>query len=331
MIVERTIEVAGRPARLLEVPPRHPSARGSRADGYPERPPVVLIHGIQALSDLWRPNLEALAAGGRHVVAPDLPVHGGTAIPASRDLTIGGCVRFLEALLDRLGFARVDLVGHSFGGLLAARLALDRPDRVRRLVLVSAAGLGRRVPLRTALSFVRTAVRWVLVGPGRGVTPRHVLRRLCYDPDAVDLSLLAVVRGSWDDPVRRRALTRLAMRLLAREGDLTRELGRLAVPTLFIWGAHDRLTPLALGQRAAARIPGSRLVVFEACGHLPNLECPALFDRTVSAFLDAGAVEAAEAGGRRLSALDVQRADGYPASGEERRGEVQGDSPGWTG
>ncbi len=277
MIVERRLELGGRPARLLEAPGSRPGAE----------PPLVLIHGIQAIADLWRPNLEALAAGGRRVVAPDLPVHGGTAVPASpADLTVPGCVRFLTTLLDRLDLSRVDLVGHSFGGLVAARAALDHPGRVRRLVLVSAAGLGRRVPPGTALSFVRTIARWIVYGPGRGPTPRHVVARIVHDPDAVDLSLLALVRASWDDPARRRALVRLAMRLLAREADVTRELHRLAAPTLLVWGAHDRLVPLQLGRRAAARIPGSRLVVFEACGHLPSLECPGLFNRTVAGFLD---------------------------------------------
>ncbi len=145
------------------------------------------------------------------------------------------------------------------------------------------------------------------------------MRRICYDPDAVDPGLVAIVRGSWDDPARRRALARLAIRLAAREGDITRELHRLAAPTLLVWGAHDRLTPLPLGRRAAARIPGARLVVFEACGHLPNLECPALFDRTVSAFLDA--VEPGGTGGPAAARGAGERGGTGPArAGREETG-----------
>ncbi|HEX7127588.1 MAG TPA: alpha/beta fold hydrolase [Thermodesulfobacteriota bacterium] len=274
-IEERILEVGGAPARLL--------AAGPRAGG---RAPLLLVHGLQGLADLWMPNLEALAAPGRRVVAPDLPVHGGTAAPRRpADLSVGGFARFLAEALDRLALARVDVVGHSLGGLLAARLALDQPARVRRLVLVSSAGLGRQVPLGTALAFMGTAVRWVVVGPGR-TPPGRVLRRICYDPTSIDVRLVARLQGRWEDPLRRRALVRFAARLVLREADVTRDLHRIEAPALLVWGRHDRLIPFALGERAAARLPHARLVVLEACGHLPNLECPDLFNEIVGRFLD---------------------------------------------
>lgn len=273
-IEERILEVGGAPARVLQTGP----SEGSRV-------PLLLVHGLQGLSDLWAPNLAALAAPDRHVVAPDLPVHGGTAIPRHpADLSIGGFVRFLAALLDRLGLPRVDVVGHSLGGLLAARLALDHPARVRRVVLVSSAGLGRQVPLGTAVAFMRTAVRWVVAGPGRE-SPRRVLERICYEPASLDERLVALLQGRWEDPARRRALIRFAPRLILREADVRRDLHRIEAP-LLVWGRHDRLVPLVLGERAAARLPQARLVVLEACGHLPNLECPELFNEVVAAFLD---------------------------------------------
>src|SRR5690606_29197783 len=119
---------------------------------------------------------------------------------------------------------------------------------------------GRRVPLGTALAFAETAVRWVVVGPGR--TPRgRVLRRICYDPTTIDVRLLARLEGRWEDPARRRALIRFAARLVRREADVTRDLDRIEAPLLLVWGRDDRLIPLALGARAAARLPRARLVV----------------------------------------------------------------------
>ncbi len=311
VIAERTLEILGRPARVLEARsapagcpgtrpigwvwggrPGNSVARGGEAGaargGSGGRPPLLLVHGFNAWADLWRPNIEPLAAAGRRVVAPDLPLHGKTPPPASAaDLTVGGFVRFLVALLDRLGEGRVDVVGHSFGGLLAARLALDHPARVRRLVLVSSAGLGLAVPLRTMAAFTSLMVRQRLLGPSTERTRRYLLAYICYGKPDLDESSLSLIGAGWGDPARRWALARLGLGLLAREADVRRDLGRLAPPTLLVWGANDRLLPLGVGKRAAARLAGKRFVVFDECGHMPNLECPALFNRTVSDFLEA--------------------------------------------
>ncbi|HEX7125494.1 MAG TPA: alpha/beta fold hydrolase [Thermodesulfobacteriota bacterium] len=285
MIREATTEALGSPARYLEVRP--PAER---------RPPLLLVHGFNAWADLWRPNLEGLAAAGRRVVAVDLPVHGGTPPPArAADLSVGGFVRFLLEIQERLGLAGGDVVGHSFGGLLSARLALDHPARVRRLVLVSSAGLGLAVPLRTMLAFTRLVATTQLRGVDPERTRRYVLTYVCAARPDLDESLLPLIGAGWRDPVRRRALARLGLAFLAREADVRRELPRLGSRLMLLWGAEDRLLPVALGRRAARRVPGARLVVFERCGHMPNLEWPARFTEVVTGFLDEGAAASAAA------------------------------------
>jgi 2-hydroxy-6-oxonona-2,4-dienedioate hydrolase len=280
---ERRIDVLGRPARYLEVSP-----------ALERRPPLVLVHGFNAWADLWRPNLEGLSAGERRVVAVDLPVHGGTSPPAAAaDLSVPGFVRFLAALLEAIDLPRVDLVGHSFGGLLAARLALDHPARVRRLVLVSSAGLGLSVPLRTMVAFTRLMATAMVRGPDAERSRRYVLSYVCVGRPELDEANLALIGQGWRDPVRRRALARLGFAFLAREADLRRDLGRIGAPTLLVWGDSDRLLPLRLGRRAALALPGGRLVVFERCGHVPNLEWPRRFEETVTGFLDGKAEDAA--------------------------------------
>lgn len=276
MIREGRTEALGRPARFLEV---RPDAE--------RRPPLLLVHGFNAWSDLWRPNLEGLAEGGRRVVAVDLPVHGGTPLPGrSADLSVGGFVRFLLEVQERLGLGRGDIVGHSFGGLLAARLALGHAERVRRLVLVSSAGLGLSVPLRTIVAFTRLMAATQLLGLDPERTRRYVTTYVCAARPDLDESLLALVGTGWRDPVRRRALARLGLAFLAREADVRRDLPRLVPRAMLLWGAQDRLLPAALGRRAAARLPGQRLVVFEPCGHVPNLEWPDRFTEAVAGFLD---------------------------------------------
>jgi pimeloyl-ACP methyl ester carboxylesterase len=278
VIGEGFTEALGCPARYLEVRPE-----------VERRPPLLLVHGFNAWSDLWRPNLEGLAAAGRRVVAVDLPVHGGTPPPArAADLSVAGFVRFLREVQDRLGLAGGDLVGHSFGGLLSARLALDQPERVRRLVLVSSAGLGLSVPLRTMVAFTRLMATTRVLGVDPERTRRYVLTYVCAARPDLDESLLALIGAGWRDPVRRRALVRLGLAFLAREADVRRDLPRLEPKVMLLWGAQDRLVPATLGRRAAARLPGARLVVFEPCGHMPNLEWPVKFVETVARFLDEG-------------------------------------------
>jgi pimeloyl-ACP methyl ester carboxylesterase len=277
VIAERRAEILGRPARYLDVVP----------DGQERRPQLLLVHGFNAWADLWRPNLEALSADGRRVVAVDLPVHGGTAPPArAADLSVPGFVRFLAAFLDQVGLSRADVVGHSFGGLLAARLALTHPGRVGRLVLVSPAGLGLSVPLRTMAAFTRLLAGTLLRGPDPERSRRYVLSYVCVGKPELDESLLALIGAGWRDPLRRLALARLGFAFLAKEANVRRDLGRIAAPTMLLWGEGDRLLPVAMGTRARASLPGRRLVVFERCGHIPNLEWPRRFEEAVVRFLD---------------------------------------------
>jgi pimeloyl-ACP methyl ester carboxylesterase len=281
VIHERRAEILGRPARYLEAVPEAERRR-----------PLVLVHGFNAWADLWRPNLAALAEGGRRVIAVDLPVHGGTAVPARlADLSVAGFVRWLVALLEATRLDRPDVVGHSFGGLLCGRLALDRPDLVHRLVLVSPAGFGLTVPVRTMAAFTRLLATQIVRGPDVERSRRYVLSYVCVGRPELDESVLALIGQGWRDPVRRKALVRLGVGFLAREADLRRDLARLAAPTLLIWGEGDRLLPVAMGTRAAERLPGRRLLVFERCGHIPNLEWPRRFESAVLQFLDDQAID----------------------------------------
>jgi pimeloyl-ACP methyl ester carboxylesterase len=151
---------------------------------------------------------------------------------------------------------RADLIGFSMGGWVAARLALDSPERVRRLVLLSSAGL-----------------RFEPHPPRRLLAPRSVedaaalLEVLCARP-------LRLPRFVLRDLLRRARPERgwLVDSALRGEGLLEGSLRRLRVPTLVAWGAEDRLLPPATLRRMAGEIPGARAVEIPACGHLPYWE-----------------------------------------------------------
>jgi pimeloyl-ACP methyl ester carboxylesterase len=114
--------------------------------------PLVLLHGGSGSWTHWIRNVEALAAAGRRVVVPDLPGFGDSARPPGGQDADSVAPAVAQALPAIVGEAPVDVVGFSFGGLCGALMAASQPERVRRLVLVGAPGLGlrdKRLPLRS--------------------------------------------------------------------------------------------------------------------------------------------------------------------------------------
>src|SRR4051794_6515318 len=122
----RFVEVAGRRVNVVEM-----------GEGDP---PVVFVHGLAGSWQNWLENIPHFAAAGHRVVAFDLPGFGASELPGEK-VSIAGYGRLVDTLLDGLGVGPAVLVGNSMGGFIAAEVAIQVPQRVERLVLVSAAGL----------------------------------------------------------------------------------------------------------------------------------------------------------------------------------------------
>jgi pimeloyl-ACP methyl ester carboxylesterase len=206
-----------------------------------EAPPLVLVHGLSGSGRWWR-NVRDRLGERRDVHVLDVPrVHPHDA------------PRWLVGWLDGAGIDRVDLVGHSLGGLICARTAAGAPQRVRRLVLVAPAGIatGRRLvghaaPLAASLAQVPA------------YAPRIALDALRTGP--------ALIRAA----------------LYAATHDLRTELGRVQAPTLIAWGERDRLVPARLAGEWLSALPDARLVQLDA-GHVPMWDAP---DELAAAVLD---------------------------------------------
>ena len=123
----KQIEIDGIPVNYVDV-------------GSGEEEPVVLVHGLGGQWQNWLENIPRLALD-RRVVAMDLPGFGLTPEPEDEEISITGYGRCVNALCDELGLGKVELVGNSMGGYVAAEVAIQFPERVSRLVLVSAAGI----------------------------------------------------------------------------------------------------------------------------------------------------------------------------------------------
>jgi pimeloyl-ACP methyl ester carboxylesterase len=194
-------------------------------------------------------------------------------------------VRFLAALLDALQVRRVVLAGNSLGGEIAWQFALAHPQRVDRLVLVDAAGYGSpRGSDPPGFRVARAPGVSLLV---RNLLPRELieasLRSVYGDPSKVTPALV----DRYFDLARRegnRAALVKRFETMAPGADAAR-IREVAVPTLVIWGGRDRLIPPADGERFARDVAGSRLVVFDELGHVPQEEDPAGTVRVLEAFL----------------------------------------------
>jgi pimeloyl-ACP methyl ester carboxylesterase len=259
-VTERRLQLAGVSTAVLE---------GG------EGPPMVLLHGPGEFAAKWMRVLPDLVKTNR-VIAPDLPGHGTSEVTDGR-LDAERVFAWLDELIERTCTSPPVLVGHLLGGAIAARYAVDHGDRLDRLVLVGAMGLGRFRPApRFAVALVSHVVR-----PTERTHDR--LWRTC----TVDLDDVREQMGErWDsfaayglDRARTpsaKAALRTLMGQLGVPPIPEADLARITVPTTLIWGRHNTGLRLRIGETASSRY-GWPLHVVENAGDDPAIEQPAAF------------------------------------------------------
>jgi 4,5:9,10-diseco-3-hydroxy-5,9,17-trioxoandrosta-1(10),2-diene-4-oate hydrolase len=266
---------------------------GTRRIHYVESgtgPVVLMLHGggpgASGLSNYAR-NVGALASRFR-VVVPDMPGYGRSTKGISNRDPFGDIATTMHGFLDALGVSRAHLVGNSLGGACALRMALDRPERVGRLVLMGPGGIDttRSLPTRGLRSLfgyyegdgpsvakLATFIREYLVYDGRAV-PDAVIRER-YE-SSIDPEVVAA------PPLRRpRGLPNF------RAIDFTRDprLATLRTPTLVLWGTDDKVNRPSGGRSLQRRLPHCDLYLFSRTGHWVQWERADEFNAAVTAFL----------------------------------------------
>lgn len=254
--------------------------------------PVVLLHGggpgATGVSNYSR-NIDVLADRFR-VIVPDLPGYGRSSKGVDHADPFGDLAFAIRGLLDELGLDKAHVVGNSYGGAAALRLALDRPDKVDRLILMGPGGVGttRSLPtrgLRALFDYYGGD------GPTREKLATFVREYLVHDGSAVpeeliDLRYEASIRPEVvaDPPLRRPSPSRVRT---LRRLDFTRDrrLARLRTPTLVIWGAHDKVNRPAGGRTLAHTMPDCDLYLAARAGHWVQWERPDLFNALALDFL----------------------------------------------
>jgi pimeloyl-ACP methyl ester carboxylesterase len=252
-----------------------------------------MIHGWGASVYTYRHLLPGIASTGRRAVAFDLPGHGLSEKPTgSAEYTSAALRSDVCALIDVMGLGRVDVIGHSLGGSVALRLALDAPHRIRRLVLAAPVGLSE-VRLRSIGHCLtpRLTNRFA-----RYLTPRWLTSFLLHgaygNPRRVPDEAIDEYWAPSQFPAYYRAL-RALLAVFSWEPFTAAELASIRLPTLVILGTADRLIPRAA--RSAASLPNSMLLSLDGAGHLGIEECAAEAGDAILRFLDGNKLVATSA------------------------------------
>jgi pimeloyl-ACP methyl ester carboxylesterase len=242
-------------------------------------PTVILLHGLGGSTQAWQFNIGPLAEKF-HVVVPDQIGFGKSDKPLV-NYRIRTYVDFLDQFCKQLKIERATLVGNSMGGWIAAAFTAAFPDRVDKLVLVDAAGYAPPKDLDTRVLFALNPT----TRAGMKLLAAKVLYNKAFQTDAaIDMAIAA--RLAAGDGFTIKMITESIIRGEDFLDDTVKTIKR---PTLIVWGREDGLVLLAEGERFHKDIAGSKLVVFDQCGHVPNLEKPGEFNAALIKFLTADA------------------------------------------
>ncbi|MFZ5493344.1 MAG: alpha/beta fold hydrolase [Pseudomonadota bacterium] len=250
------------------------------------KPPLILLHGTGGHAEAYTRNL---VAHGEHfdTYAIDLVGHGWSDKPLA-PYEIGAYVNHLRAVLDALGFERAHLSGESLGGWVAARFALEHPQRVDRLVLNTTGGATLDPAVMERIKTLSTAA----VENPSWDTIKARLEWLMADPAVVTDDLIACRQAIYAQPAMRAAMPHI---LCLQEPDIRRrnnltdaQWAAIRAPTLVLWTDKDPTGAVSVGERIASLIPGARLHVMERCGHWPQFEDAPRFNALHIGFLTGG-------------------------------------------
>jgi pimeloyl-ACP methyl ester carboxylesterase len=247
-------------------------------------PPLLYLHGfadVHSVKENWMVFHQQLAQRARLIA----PAHPGCArTDENKDVeNIEDVVFHYLEVLDALGLSRFDLAGSSIGGWIAAEIAVRHPEKVGKLVLMSATGL-----------FVEGALigdLFMMAQPERGSSYAGLRQMLFADAEeAHALELFPDGMGEIEDELRRYQMLRLGSRVGFKPPyfynyTLRNRLHRITAPALIIWGEHDRMVPRAHGETYARLIPDAKLEIVAGAGHSVHVERPAETAKLVLDFL----------------------------------------------
>lgn len=242
--------------------------------------PIVFIHGsgpgASGYSN-FKLNYPLFAEHSYRVIVPDLPGYGLSSKPEDAEYVLAFFVDALKEFLDALHIERCVLLGNSLGGAIAMQYTLDRPQAVRKLILMAPGGLEERetyFQMRGIQDMVASFSNGAIDTEGM----RHLLSLLLYDKELIDDALLAERVGVC-------ALQPRSVLSTMRVPNLSARLDQITCPVLGFWGMNDLFCPPGGATKVTQQCPNARFVLVNQCGHWVMVEHRAMFDRTCLDFL----------------------------------------------
>ncbi|MDE2312517.1 MAG: alpha/beta hydrolase [Patescibacteria group bacterium] len=226
---------------------------------------MLFLHGWRSNKQVWAKVINSIEDTECRILALDLPGFGGSQAP-KEPWSVGDYAGLVAEFVEKLQLSRVVVVGHSFGGRVGIKLAANFPQLVSRLVLVDSAGFADAVTKKKIYAALAKVVRPIF--QPRVMQP---LRRKIYQSlGAEDYVATPQLRQTFVNVVRE---------------DLAEDIARIRVPTLLVWGRHDRETPPRFGERMFAAIPNAQLVILEHAGHFSFIDQPEKFVEVLRKFI----------------------------------------------
>ena len=259
------------PGRIVDVEgiPIHIVERGSGPNA------AVLIHGFLGHTYSFRYLIPELAKDQR-AVAVDLKGSGYSGRPDKGDYSLSEQARVVMRLMDKLGIDRASVVGHSLGGEVAMRMAVNSPERVDKLVLASSVS-GDRIPTLPVTPLIKP-ILWLI---GR-LFGRRIFRRQFYDPRKATKDVLEAYRR----PLRIKGTGHAVYQTLR---DMRREKAvdssRIVAPVVILWASHERILPRWVLSRLRKRFRRAEVITIERAGHLLLEEQPETSNAAIRSFL----------------------------------------------
>ena len=236
--------------------------------------PIVLVHGLGGRAEDWANLMPQLVRDHHRVYALDLPGYGRSDWPRNAAYSIPELAGAVEAFMDNRHLKQTDLAGWSMRGWIAMRVALDQPQRIRRLVILDSAGTRFSLVWDTSLFEPDTPAKLatlddlLMAGPAPHV-PGFIQRDI----------FRFVGKHRW-------VVKRNMDSMLTGKSLLDGQLGALKMPMLIVWGKEDHLISVSVGEAMHTAVPQSEFVVADGCGHLAPGQCAAQIGPVFKGFLD---------------------------------------------
>lgn len=238
-----------------------------------EGSPIILIHGIPTYNILWRKIMPEISKTYK-VFAPDMLNYGDSDKPVDTNVSIGAQSRLIKAFMDKLNLESADIVGHDIGGGVAQLMAVNYPERVRRLVLIDSVCFDSW-PIPEFIKLQEEGIEDKMsfeefLKMMRELMPRGVHNKSAMTDDVIELYLIP-----WSRKDNRKALLRNILRLNPEYTQaIAGELKHIPHETLVLWGEHDEFQKPSYATKLAETIPKTSLVWIKKAGHWPMEEKP---------------------------------------------------------